>query len=84
MSVNYDITTGWQIILGLLIVWELAWKATAMWRAAHNNERGWFVILLVVNSVGVLPIVYLLVRKKTGDSKGGIRKARTNHAKYAE
>lgn len=51
------------IILGLLIVWDLVWRGLALWRAGRNNQLAWFVVLLVVNTVGILPIVYLLISK---------------------
>lgn len=42
-------------------IWELVWKGFALWKSAHNNQRYWFVILLLVNTLGILPIVYLKV-----------------------
>jgi len=45
----------------LLVVWELAWKGLALWKAARNNETGWYVALLVFNTVGILPILYIYV-----------------------
>ena len=30
-----------------------------MWRAAKNNQITWFVITLLFNTFGILPIVYL-------------------------
>jgi hypothetical protein len=50
------------IILG--IVWTLVWKALAMWRAAQVGSKVWFVILLVVNTLGILDIIYLYVISK--------------------
>jgi hypothetical protein len=52
------------LLIILLAVWELAWKAISMWRAARNGHKGWFVAILVINSVGILPIVYLLIHPK--------------------
>ena len=52
----------WWIIP--IIIWELVWKGLALWRATKNNDKGWFVALLVLNTAGLLPILYLLMRKK--------------------
>jgi len=54
-------------LIGLLVIWELVWKGLALWRAGRNNQKVWFVLLLIVNSLGVLDIVYLffLQPKKT-------------------
>ncbi|MFA6132095.1 MAG: DUF5652 family protein [Patescibacteria group bacterium] len=48
-----------EIWLPILIVWELVWKGFAMWHAGRNNQSYWFVALLVLNTVGILPMVYL-------------------------
>jgi Family of unknown function (DUF5652) len=42
-------------------VWELTWKGFALWRAAKNNHKYWFVPLLIINSMGLLPIIYLSI-----------------------
>ncbi len=46
-------------ILALVLVWSLFWKGRAMWKAAHKNSPIWFVVLLVVTSVGILEILYI-------------------------
>ncbi len=43
------------------LVWSLVWKGLALWRAAKNNHLVWFIVLLVVNTLGILEIVYLLI-----------------------
>ena len=51
-------------VVGVLVVWELIWKSQALWKSARNSEKYWFAALLVVNSLGILPIIYLVLRKK--------------------
>lgn len=51
---------GLSMMLGL-IVWSLAWKGLALWKAAQVGHKGWFVALLIVNSLGILDILYLYV-----------------------
>lgn len=41
-----------------VLVWSLIWKGLALWRAAKNNSKPWFVVILVVNTVGILEIIY--------------------------
>jgi len=43
----------------VLIFVDLCLRGLALWRAAKDDKWRWFVALLVVNSVGVLPLVYL-------------------------
>ena len=46
-------------LLILLIVWSLPWKAMALWRAAKQDQKVWFVIFIIFNTVGILEILYL-------------------------
>jgi len=48
-------------IIFLVGVWVLPWKGMALWKAAHRNEKIWFIILLIVNTVGLLEIFYIFV-----------------------
>ncbi len=55
----------WALPLLLpLVVWDLAWRGLAMWRAGRANQPKWFMALLIVNSLGLLPIIYLLLSRK--------------------
>jgi len=42
-----------------LLAWMLAWKGVALWKSVKNNHKIWFVAFLVVNTFGILEIVYL-------------------------
>ncbi|MFH1015849.1 MAG: DUF5652 family protein [Chloroflexota bacterium] len=50
------------VIIGAL--WEVVWKGIALWRAARNGHQIWFIFLLIVNSVGILPIIYIFFFSK--------------------
>jgi uncharacterized membrane protein len=43
------------------ILWSLVWKGLALWHAARRGQYWWFLILTVVNTLGVLEIIYLFV-----------------------
>jgi len=43
----------------LLAVWELCWKGIALWKAAQKKRLYWFIALLVINTAGILPIIYI-------------------------
>jgi len=54
-------------VLYIIIFWELVWKGFGLWKAGRNNQIIWFIAILIFNTVGVLPIVYLLFfQKKKG------------------
>lgn len=48
----------------LLIIWSLVWKGMALWTSARKGEKVWFVIFLVVNTLGILEILYIYVFSK--------------------
>lgn len=53
------------VIFSLLIIWSLIWKGIALWRAARNNDKWWFIAFLVVHTLGILEIIYIyLVRSE--------------------
>lgn len=47
------------LILVPLGVWELIWKGIALWKCGRNNQLKWFIAILILNTVGILPIIYL-------------------------
>ena len=42
-----------------LFIWSLVWKGMALWKAARRADLNWFIVLLVVNTVGILDIIYI-------------------------
>ncbi len=60
----------WLIpIVAVLFLWETVWKIIAMWHSARNNDIAWFILIAIINTIGILPIVYLLTHKKTRPDK---------------
>lgn len=57
---DYHITTAEMLIFMVLAFWELVWKGLALWRAAQLRQKGWFITILVLNTAGLLPIIYLV------------------------
>lgn len=48
----------------LLILWVLPWKGVALWRAARNSDKKWFIILVAVNTFAILEIAYIFFFSK--------------------
>lgn len=46
-------------ILIIFALWELVWKGFALWKASQNKQRNWFIAILAINTIGILPIIYL-------------------------
>jgi hypothetical protein len=62
---QFLVDNSWLIFL--LMVWVLPWKAVALWKAAKNDHKTWFVALLVINTMAVLEILYIFVFGKKKD-----------------
>lgn len=63
---------GFGLIEILLIVFAILFdfilKGIALWHAGKNQQLVWFIVLLIINSIGILPLIYLLfVDKKKKD-----------------
>lgn len=66
LSILSMITNTMLVWLIPLMIWELVWKGIALWKAGRNNQLTWFVCLLIFNTVGILPIIYIFfINKKT-------------------
>ena len=48
-------------ILGFIFVWSYAWKLAALWKSARKGSIVWFIVLALVNTVGILEILYIFV-----------------------
>jgi hypothetical protein len=48
-------------ILVVLALLDVALKGWGMWRAARMSKKVWFIALLIVNSIGILPVIFLLL-----------------------
>lgn len=46
------------------MVWSLLWKAASLWVSARSNDKWWFIVLLIFNTVGILDAIYLFWIKK--------------------
>lgn len=69
MNMNYPLwpsgEVGPAIIIAALV--ELVPKGYGLWHAARNSQKWWFIALMIINSLGILPLVYLLFfRPKEG------------------
>jgi len=53
-------------IVIILAIWEIVWKSIAMWKAARLGDKAWFICIVIFNTAGILPIIYILAvaRKK--------------------
>ena len=48
-------------LLVVLFIWSSVWKALALWKSARRKSIPWFIILFLVNTAGILEILYIFV-----------------------
>ena len=70
MPLDWGFPLTIQVPIWLLIVpavvWSMVWKGIALWRAGRNAHLVWFIVLFIVNTLGILEIIYIFAfsRKK--------------------
>ncbi|MFP3902738.1 MAG: DUF5652 family protein [Armatimonadota bacterium] len=47
------------VLFVLLGIWSLVWKGIGLWKAARRDRLWWYVAMLVLNTAGILPIIYI-------------------------
>lgn len=53
-----------MIMFSIMAIWVVCWKGIALWKAAQNKSTPWFIALLLINSVGILEIIYIFYFSK--------------------
>ena len=64
-----ELFPGVSAIVWLLIVlgavWSGVWKGFALWRAARNSHLAWYIVMLIVNTAGILEMIYIFAVSKS-------------------
>lgn len=55
------------IIILIVLLFAILLKGFALYRAARKESKGWFWVLLIFNTFGILPLLYLIFSKKEVD-----------------
>ena len=54
----------WMYLFVIIVIWGTIWKGIGLWKAAKETQKYWFIAILILNTVGILPILYIFVFKK--------------------
>ncbi|OGK30437.1 hypothetical protein A3F29_00325 [Candidatus Roizmanbacteria bacterium RIFCSPHIGHO2_12_FULL_33_9] len=46
-------------LLFVVFLWSLLWKGLALWKTVKLDQRNWFIVILIVNTIGILELIYL-------------------------
>lgn len=63
MDTSFLLEPAFIILIVILSIWDAVWKLIALWKSARNNHLAWFICIAIINSVGILPIVYILMHR---------------------
>lgn len=59
----YDLSAqpaGIIAIIFIIGIWSLIWEGIGLWHSAQHQQKGWFIAILIINTLGLLPIIYLI------------------------
>jgi hypothetical protein len=70
-----DIPLNRELWFIALFVWTIAWKGLALWKAARQGKKEWFIPLLIINTLGILEILYIYVFSQPKERKKEFPKA---------
>lgn len=63
----FEFTPFWPAFVTLFVfifLVDFVLRALSLWRAARANQSIWFIALLIFNTIGILPLIYLLFFSK--------------------
>lgn len=67
MDISFIEDNFWLLVLATL--WTIPWKGYALWKAAGYRQKGWFIALLVINTLAILEITYIFYFSKKQEEK---------------
>lgn len=56
------------------LLWSIFWKGTALWKAASKKQLIWFTLILILNTMGLVEILYVFYLNKWDIDNGRILK----------
>lgn len=66
-AMSFTIEPKFAMFILAAALWSLPWKGVALWKAAHKKDNFWFVVLLILNTIGILEILYIFWLSKIQD-----------------
>lgn len=66
--------------MAVFVLWSVFWKGLALWHSARRGQYWWFLAILVINTAGILEIIYLFVVAKVKLAELFSPKTHTEHA----
>ena len=59
---------SWALVI--LEIWVIFWKGYGLWKAANKRHLVWFIIMLILNTLGIVEILYIYYLNRWDIDKG--------------
>ncbi len=46
-------------LVAIIVLWSLVWAGIALWESARRGDKKWFIVFLVVHTLGILEMIYI-------------------------
>lgn len=66
---GFEILGFFSTIMAVILAWIFFWKGWALWIAARKGSKPWFIALLIINTMGILEILYIFVFSRLKEKK---------------
>ena len=68
-------SSAFSTLVVILAIWTIPWKGYALWLASKRNEKIWFIVMLLINTISILEIVYVfkIAKKSWAEVKVDLR-----------
>ena len=78
---------GWGLptwLTMIILAWTVVWKLLGLWKSARKKHVAWFIIMGILNTIGIIPILYIFIFSKLGKSKKTKKVLRKSPKKYSK
>ncbi len=70
-NLSSSLGIGLVTLIGIIVLWDLAWRCAAVWKSTKNNQPIWSIAFVLFQTIGILPIFYIFVFSKINLKKKG-------------
>tara|TARA_Y100000034_G_scaffold135595_1_gene208187 strand:- start:997 stop:1227 length:231 start_codon:yes stop_codon:yes gene_type:complete len=64
---------GLNTLFLVAMIWDLIWRCFGVWKSTKNNQPIWSILFVLLQTMGILPILYIFIfskmKKKTSAKK---------------
>ena len=65
----------------VILIWSVVWKLLALWKSARKGHTVWFILLAIINTIGILEILYIYVFSELKFEKKKVDKKKIKNKK---